>query len=256
MGLVYCTRAFSQGGYRVEVGTVFEDTHYMVGRYPELFTDPNAIEVDGSISLPTSAGSGIKRGTAWGWKDLIGDVSPKQTGAGSPTFAAFRGGNVRSYFFAANDTADLVFHMPHDWVPGTDLFIRAHWAHNGTDISGTFAIDFYTTFARGFNQSSLGTYPAEVNTTLTVGSLSIANTPQYRHRTDEVQLSAASPTANQIDTDSLEVDALLLINAKATTIPTISGSATQNKPSIFTIDLHYQSHGGGTTANKAPSFYS
>lgn len=264
MAIKVCTIALGQGGWRAEVGQMYDSTNVMVLTYPDHFSDPDDLTLtdDGVISddlvLPATTGKGIKRGdgtsSSFGWKDLIGDVSPKQSGAGSPTFAAWRGGQVRSYFFAAGDDSDLLYHMPHDWVPGTDLFIHVHWGHNGTAISGSLVVDFYATFARGFSQAVNGDFIAEVNTTLTVETPDIATVPQYRHRVDEIQLTAASPTANQLDTDILEVDGLLLVHMNATTIPTISGG-TQTKPSIFTVDLHYQSMDGGTTINKAPNFY-
>lgn len=209
-----------------------------------------------NLVLPTTSGTGVKKGTtassAFGWRDLIGDVTPKTSGANSAQRNTWRG-NVAWFSFGTNDLADLVYHFPHDWVPGTDVYIHVHWGHNGTNISGSLVINFYSMFARGFNQASLGTFPAEVNTTLTVGSLTIGNTPQYRHRTDEIQLSAASPTANQLDTDDFEVDGILMIGMKVTTIPSITGGA--GEPFIFTVDLHYQSMGVETTKNKAPDFY-
>ena len=224
-----------------------------------------AVTSGAAITLPTGSEGfvvgadpavGIQRGDVgtsdWGWHDLIGAVQPKTTGANTPTLVAFRGGQVRAFYFQANDKIDFVYHMPHDWVPGTDLFIHAHWGHNGTNISGTFQLDFYTTFARGFNQSSNGEFVAEVNTPLSVGSLSIANTPQYRHRVDEVQLTSATPTANQLDTATLETDGLLLMTAVMTTVPTITGGA--GFPFIFTCDIHYQSS-GLPTPGKTPNFY-
>lgn len=206
-----------------------------------------------SIVLPKTSGVGIKVDEAvptFGWKDLLGRIDPRDGGATAPALAVYRAGRVREYAFAANDEADLQFHMPHDWVPGTDIFIHAHWSHHGTAISGSLVVDFFTTFAKGFGGAI---FPAEVQTTLTVSTPNVATIPQYSHRINEVQLSAASPTANQIDTDSLEVDALLLVNMRVTTIPTISGGVS-NDPFIHHIDIHYQSN-GMATKNKAPNFY-
>lgn len=208
----------------------------------------------GNVTLPTTAGKGVKRGADFGWVDLIGAIQPKTTGAGTPALGAWRGGTVRTFFFQANDKIDFVYHMPHDWVPGTDLYIHVHWGHHGTNISGSFVFDFYTTFARGFNQSSNGNFVTEKKTTLTVDSLSISNTPQYRHRTDEVQLTTVGGAADKLDTSALEVDGLLLMTGVMTTIPTITGGAT-NLPSIFTIDIHYQSISAGSTKNRRPDFY-
>lgn len=51
MGLVYCNAAFSQGGYRAEVGQVFEDSHYLVVTYPSKFTDPADAQFTGAVNL-------------------------------------------------------------------------------------------------------------------------------------------------------------------------------------------------------------
>jgi hypothetical protein len=215
------------------------------------------VVVDGTgLVIPKTAGYGLKVDTAaptYPWRDLIGRISPREVGGTAPTLAVYRGGAVREYAFAANDLADLQFHWPHDWVPGTDVFIHVHWSHHGTAISGSIVFDFFSTFAKGFGGSI---FPAEIQTTLTVSTPNIATIPQYSHRVDEIQLSAASPTGNQLDTDDFEVDGLLLTNFRVTTIPTITGGAT-NEPFVHHIDLHYQSTGMGTK-NKAPSptFYS
>lgn len=212
-------------------------------------------DADGNHLMPVTEGIGIKlddgSALSFGWKDLIGMVVPKTVpGAGTPTLAAFRGGNTRAHYFQANDLIDMAFHVPHDWAPGTDLFVHVHWGHNGTAISGSFVFDFYTTLAQGFSQT---TFPAEKNVTLTVGSLAIETTPQYAHRTDEVQLTSDGGSATLIDTATLEVDSIIIVQGKMSTIPSISGGTTS--PFIFTIDIHYQSIGAGTTLNKAPDFY-
>lgn len=208
----------------------------------------------GGLQLPKTSGLGIKvdsTGTpTFPWFDLIGDISPKTSGAGAPTLAAFRGGNVRSFFYSAGDDGDAIFHVPHDYVPSSDMFLHLHWAHNGTAISGNLVVDFYITYAKGHNQAN---FAAEVNRTLTVSTPDIATVPQYRHRVDETQITAASPAASQLDSDIIEVDGLILVHFNATTIPTITGGAT-NEPAFFTLDIHYQSTGVGTK-QKSPDFW-
>ena len=107
----------------------------------------------GGLMIPKTSGLGIKVDSVgtptFPWRDLIGDITPKASGAGAPTLAAFRGGNVRSFFYSAGDDGDCVFHIPHDYVPGTDLFLHLHWAHNGTAISGSLVVNFYITYAKG-----------------------------------------------------------------------------------------------------------
>ncbi len=208
----------------------------------------------GGLQLPKTSGLGIKvdsTGTpTFPWADLIGDITPKTSGVGAPALAAFRGGNVRSFFYGAGEDGDCVFHIPHDYVPGSDLYIHLHWGHNGTAISGSLVVNIYVTYAKGHDQAA---FAAEINPTITVSTPDIATIPRWQHRVDEIQLSAASPTAAQLDSDIIEADGLILVHFDVTTIPTITGGSP-NEPTIFTLDIHYQSTGVGTK-QKAPDFW-
>ena len=206
-----------------------------------------------NIVIPKASGNGIKVDTenpTFPWMDMLGPVRPKATGAGSPTLAVFRGGNVRMYAYALGDDGDGEFHIPHDWVPGTDLFLHIHWGHNGTSISGSLKVDFSISYAKGHNQAN---FTAEIVPSISFNSVNIATTPQYRHRIDEIQLSATAPTATQLDTATIETDGLILFHYDVSAIPTIGGGSP-NKPFILFIDLHYQSTGIGTK-QKSPDFW-
>ncbi len=210
----------------------------------------NGDNILGSLSFPKTSGVGVKIEDSYGWKDLIGDVSPKAGSGAAPTQKNFMT-NIRGWSYSANDQFDCAFHIPHDYAPGTDLFVHVHWGHNGTNISGTARFDLWATYAKGHQQQA---FSAAKNTPVIVSGLNIANTPQYLHRVDETQLSTPGGSASQLDTAQIEVDGLILISGTVTTIPSISGSATSNAPFIFTVDLHYQST-GLPTKNKAPNFY-
>jgi hypothetical protein len=216
----------------------------------DFYVDEVVMDTTPSLNMPKASGEGIFVAGTYPWGDLIGDVSPKTTGAGAATLAAFRGGAYRGWFYGAGDLCDMLFHVPHDYAPGTDLYLHLHWAHNGTAISGSLVVTFGVTYAKGHNQAN---FPAEVAPVLTVSTPNIGTIPQYRHRVDELQLSAASPSGTQLSTGSIEPDGLILVGLTATTIPTITGGST-NKPCFFTCDIHYQSTGIGTK-NKSPDFY-
>ncbi len=205
------------------------------------------------LIVDKASGGGIKVDTlnpTFGYRDLLGIVQPKTSGVGSPTLAAFRGGNVRRFCYAAGEDGDGEFHIPHDYVPGSDIFLHVHWGHNGTAISGSLVLNWYVTYAKGHNQAN---FSAEINATQTINTPDIATVPQYRHRIDEFQLTAASPSASQLDSDDIEIDGLIMFHWDVTTIPTITGGSP-NKPFLFYIDLHYQSN-GMATKNKSPDFY-
>ena len=211
-----------------------------------------AIIASSGLILPKTAGTGFKVDTSSGvfpWHDIIGDVRPKTSGANTPALAAFRGGNVQAYAFVLNDVIDFTFHIPHDYVPGSDLYWHIHWAHNGTNISGTFTADSYVTYAKGHNQAN---FSSEITATITYDTVNLATTPQYRHRIDEVQLSAATPNANQLDSDDIEVDGMIIVRTKVTGLPTVTGG------NLFILfgDLHYQSTGMGTKGKSpTPGFW-
>ena len=183
------------------------------------------------------------------WKDLLGDITPKTSGPGAPSLSAFRGGNVRGFAYSAGDDGDGIFHIPHDWVPGTDLYLHIHWAHNGTAISGSLVVNLYVTYAKGFGG---GVFPVEIAPSITVSTPNIATIPQYSHRVDEIQLSSSTPSATQLNTSLIETDGIIMVHFDVGTIPTITGGSP-NEPFIITMDLHYLSSQIGT-ANKAPPF--
>lgn len=204
-----------------------------------------------NLVISKDSGDGIRVDNAspsFGWKDLIGDVVPKTTGAGSPPLDTFRD-DVRWFSYGSGDDGDIVFHIPHDYVPGTDLFIHVHWAHNGTNITGSIDVRFHLTYAKGHNQAN---FSADVEPHLVVGSLTIANTPQYRHRLDEIQCSTTGGSATLLNTTDIEIDGIIGVHYDLDTIPTITGGT--GKPFIFAIDLHYQST-GIPTKQKSPNFY-
>jgi hypothetical protein len=203
----------------------------------------------GGLDLPKTSGIALKIDGGYGWRDLVGNVIPRATGLNAPTLKNYIG-SIRLFSYAAGDLGDLTFHIPHDYAPGTDMYIHIHWGHNGTAITGTFLVDIAATYSKGFNQT---TFHTPITVSMTASSLNTTNTPQYAHRIDEVQLSAAGSTS-LLNTNNLEIDGLILVTFTATTIPSISGG-NSTTPFIMSIDIHYQST-GLATKNKAPSFYS
>jgi hypothetical protein len=183
------------------------------------------------------------------WCDILGLVVPKAVGVGTPTLAAYAGGNVKQLWFAAADSIDFEYHIPHDYVPGSDVHVHIHWSHNdAVSITGNAVFDLYHQYAKGHNQAVFG---AEKNITLTYATVNLATTPQYQHRIDEVQLSTNGGSATLIDSAALEPDGLILLNLKMTTLPTFGGAGNLF---VHHVDVHYQSTGIGTK-QKSPDFY-
>lgn len=190
------------------------------------------------------------------WHDLLGAISIRGVGAADPAYNVYIGG-IRGYQFNVNNEVFIEFHVPHDYVPGSDIYIHCHWSHNrtlrtgaaaGTVTGGTLVWGYEVTYSKGHNQAAFST---PITTTTT--SPTVTNT-QYRHYIDEVQLSAASPSAAQLDSDNIEVDGLILVRAylSANNITVASGAAPA--PFLHYVDIHYQSTCVGTKA-KAPDFW-
>lgn len=184
------------------------------------------------------------------WKGMIGCPIARTSGLTDPDFVAVRGGANDAYAFSASDEIQFLFHIPHDYALGTDIFFHVDWLHNGTAINGTMTWAYAATYAKGHNQAE---FPAEVTGNISYATVDIATTPKYRYRVDEIQLSASTPSGSQIDTDLLEPDGLIMININASAIPTITGGSP-NEPFMLTCGIHYQADMDGTL-NKAPDFY-
>lgn len=203
-----------------------------------------------NLGVTKQSGTGLKVGRTWGWRDIEGLLYPDATAG--PVRGTFITG-VSAFSYSNSKTMDFSFHMPHDWVPGSDLYIHVHWAHNAdTTATGDVVFNFNLSYAKGHNQAN---FPTAIAPSITYALTNLTTTPRYRHRIDEIQISAASPTATQLDTDDLEPDGMILgtitVDLSGATLTTTS---PVNSIYIFTIDLHYQSTNVGTYS-KTPNFW-
>lgn len=236
-----------------ELGSVNDLTDWIKTVTNQLVATDNGdgTETLGLADNPTLikvSGGGIKvdlTTPTFGWRDLLGNITNAK-GANKPTEATYRD-SIQAFQFGAGDDAILEFHIPHDYVPGTDIHLHVHWSHNSAIVTGgNIVFTYEITYAKGHNQAA---FPASVGTTFT----GTASTTQYQHIISEVQISATSPSANQIDSDNLEPDGVILCRLEMTTNNITSGGAVPD-PFIHYIDIHYQSTNIATKA-KAPDFY-
>jgi hypothetical protein len=183
------------------------------------------------------------------WEDLLGQIVAKTSGPTAPTYGVLNGA-IEGYSFAAADEASIMFHMPHDYALGTDVFLHFHWSHNGTAISGNMVTTFSATYSDGHGA---GTFTNTINSSMTYNTVNIATTPRYVHRIDEVQISGPTATASRFASSIFLPDGILGVKVVTTTIPTITGG-TPNEPFLLLCDLHYQKNMFGTK-NKSPNFY-
>lgn len=201
------------------------------------------------LILDKASGNGIKVDTTtptFGWRDLRAEIRTRGVGATDPNDTTYIG-NVKAYSFAVNDEAWIEFHIPHDYVLGTDILLHFHWSHNSAIVTGgNITLGADVTYAKGHDQAA---FAATVNPTLTPN----ASTTQYQHMVSEVQLSASAPGAAQLDTDDLEPDGLILARVFLSANNITSGGAVPD-PFIHEVDVHYQSTNIATKQN-APDFY-
>lgn len=216
--------------------------------------------IDGTVSLfgntniifQKASGKGIKIGTTaptFGFADLLGDQFSKNTGATKPVLTAYNG-VVQAWKFSAGDEAYITYHIPHDYVLGTDIFLHIHWSHIGTFVSGgTLTFKATSIYAKGHNQAAFTGTPA-------AGTFAgTPSTTQYQHILTETQYSASSPLGLQVDTDLLEPDGVieLTFEVDANNL-TVSEGAVPD-PFVHYVDVHYQTTGLIGTKAKAPDFY-
>lgn len=175
----------------------------------------------------------------FGWQDIIGDISPNGNPSNQPSLTNYNSTGIYQYQFGLNDEIAHVFHMPHDYAPGTDVYIHAHWSQDGVPTDNTVEWQFDVIWAK--RDGSFGTQ-------VTTSASDTAGTSALVHHVDEVKLSDATPSGALLDTADLEVDGIFVVRTKLVT----NGSG-QN-PFLHTVDIHYQSTNIGTK-NSASPFY-
>lgn len=201
------------------------------------------------LILPKTYGAGILTdadGTpAYGWKDLVGPIHARASGSAALTFAAYRDGIYQFQMDTTSREAHLEFHIPHDiYIPaGSGLFIHTHWSLAAAGGTGNAVFTYDISYAKGYNQAAFSTAVVPTVTQAASGTA-------YQHMIAEVQFTADSPSATQINNNVIEVDGLILVRCRCTTLPTGTGGA----PFIHFIDIHYQSSQIATKGRNYP-FY-
>ena len=196
---------------------------------------------DGLV-LPKQEAKGLKvdqDAPTFGWRDLTAPIDVRGVGGNDPTFAVYTGTTMRAFQFSAVTMNEVffVFHVPHDWVPGTDIYFHAHWSNAAAaPNTGNVVWKFDYQFAKGFGQEA---FPA----IQTAQAISASPATRYTHNISETT-AVAIPL--------MEVDGLILVRGYRdadNVLDTCSDAVF-----LHTMDIHYQST-NMATKNKAPSFY-
>lgn len=190
-------------------------------------------------------GDGIKLNTEdpkFGWHDLTSPIII-DTGAasGKPTFATLIG-NIKKYQFKVNDSSFHNYHILHDYLPNSDMYIHVHWTHNsGSVVGGSTTWSFECTYCKGYNQD-------QFNNPITVSVTQDVVVTPLTHQIAEVQLSSIGGVGGKLDSTKIETDGLLLVRT------TLTNNSIGVDPFMMYCDIHYQST-GIPTKNKNYNFW-
>jgi len=218
-----------RGAYNAGAGQVETD---MLKLTPNVGAD-----FSGLIRIPGETGFGIQVGSTptYPWHDLIGQIFVEIGGATAPPFEQILSTGFFAHNFDVNDEVWVKYHIPHDYVPGSDIYLHAHWMPDGTDTNDV-VWEFEYAYAHGHDQAA---FP--LGSTTTVTATQTVGGTQYQHYVTE--------TAAQ--TITMEADGILFVK-----VTRITNGGTDNSDEIYLLlaDVHYQSTDVGTK-NKSPNFY-
>ncbi len=226
------------------------------------------VKAESTPVLPKASGSGIKvdlTTPTFGWRDLLGDIKTRPAAGGGaaaqPDYVQYRG-TIYGYRFgtiAPNAHLHEVFieyHMPHDYVPGTDLFLHIHWSQIVVDTGGAAAAPglsewfFDITYADGHGTPGGAADPFVAPITQTITQQ--GTTTQYGHMIAEVAFTNDGGDATHFDRADMSVDGLVLVRAYRT--PAAGLDTLNQNTFLHFVDIHYQST-NMATKQKSPDFY-
>lgn len=227
-----------------------------------LGTMTTAMLIDSTANpvLSKESGRGIKvdlTTPTFGFADIIGDQFTRNTGATKPAHVTYNG-VIKAWQFGNGDEAYMSFHIPHDYVPGTDIFLHIHWSQtSATATGGTVDFRYSAIYAKGHNQVSGSTFTSTPITAL-FSSINIndggSGLNQYQQHLTEVVISAATATAALFDRDDFEPDGVIELTFEMDA-NNLTDSSEVPEPFIHFVDIHYQTTGLIGTKDKAPDFY-
>ncbi len=106
-----------------------------------------------AMQVPKEANTGIKidsLGTPdWGWHDLQALPIFDPSDPNGAIMASYRG-TIKQIQFQEGNQIYVNFHIPHDYVVGSNLFLHVHWSQtSATATGGSVTWAFETTYAKG-----------------------------------------------------------------------------------------------------------
>ena len=248
------------------------DIPYWIDRTSWAFRDligerPGTLNLS-KLVFNKASGNGIQVDPAspgYGWRDITGAIETRTAAGGGaaaiPDYVAYRG-MIYEWRFGTNAPANhlhetfINYHIPHDYAPGTDLFVHVHWSQNVVDTGGAAGVPgvakwyFDISYADGHGTAG-GTADPFISP-ITVSVTQQGSTTQYGHMIAEVQFSNAGGSGGLLDSNTIRVDGLILTRIYRD--PTDVADTLDQDAFVHFCDVHYQSTSIGTK-QKSPDFY-
>jgi len=167
-----------------------------------------------------------------GYEDLKPTGEFPAGGANSPTLKTFRGKHDLYAYDGGgtNDIASFKFHIPHDYVEDSDMYIHVHWSNNQVAPTGNIKWIATMSYAQGYEN---GDFSADVVVNLPDATV---NGTQYTHHiTESAAITAASFS------DTFRTDGVFMVAIERDTSDTNADDAF-----FIEVDMHYLSDGRAT----------
>ncbi len=231
-------------------------------------TPQETLAVAGDVVVPKTSGVGVKVDNTtptFGWRDLLGDIKTRPAAGGGaaaqPDFVAYRG-SIYGYRFgtiapnAHLHEAFIEFHIPHDYVPGTDLYIHSHWSQIVADTGGAAGVpgvaEWFWDFTYADGHGTAGGAADPFVAPLTISTTQQGSTTQYGHMIAEVAFTNDGGDATHLDRNTIAVDGLVLVRVYRD--PGSANDTLNQNTFLHFVDIHYQST-NMATKQRAPDFY-
>lgn len=185
---------------------------------------PAAIGSASGASNFEADGTYVATGAATVYNDIFLPLSPRTTGAGSPTRRQV-GGNIYKFTMAVNDVCEIdAAEFLHDWKEGSAIEVHVHWATRGANNSTARGVKFEV----DYSWANMGdAYPA-VQTLTQEGPIA-ALAPDLLHT--YTTIGTITPTGGKIGGN------IILSLKRVTSVAT----APANDPWVMMVGIHYES---------------
>ncbi len=183
----------------------------------------------------------------FGWHDMVGQLFTHDH-TGTPSEHVPYRGFIGAEQFDEGDEAFCSFHMPHDYLMGSPIYVHVHWSHISDKItSGSCTWGFDIMYAKGHDQAIF-----EEPITIVVNQE--ASTQPYKHLIAETVASDVGGSGTTLDTNELEVDGIIQLRLFLDSNDIVTSDDSEAKPFAHFVDFHYQST-NLPTKNKSPNFW-